>query len=207
MTTKKKSSSGKFNPNNKDSRLCSSVMFLSWSLVMIWVLFLVYCWNAGLLDQKKVILDKSLSGTETGIKSKADELIGQTSSGGTIPKQLLRTEFPPTTNKVAESSITVSPATSTKDEVHVIFSTDCMPYQDWQTLVIFHSAMRVGQKGKITRIASGCEPVKQGILTNLYKTLYPDGRCSVHFTPDFKKDEKTGKGCTFHLISPFLFWS
>lgn len=88
------------------------------------------------------------------------------------------------------------------DEVHVIFSTDCSPYQDWQTLVVFHSAKVVGQKGRVTRIASGCDPEKQEALTKLYSHLYPNGIYTAHFTPDFKKDEKTNKKCTFkcHFI-------
>ena len=48
-----------------------------------------------------------------------------------------------------------------KDDIHIVFSTDCSPYQDWQTLVLFHSATVVGQKGSITRIASGCDEKKK----------------------------------------------
>ena len=48
------------------------------------------------------------------------------------------------------------------DHVHVIFSTDCEFYQDWQTLVLFQSAFIVGQEkyGPVTRIASGCSDAK-----------------------------------------------
>ena len=83
------------------------------------------------------------------------------------------------------------------DIVHVIFSTDCTPYQDYQTIVLFHSAMVVGQKGPVTRIASGCDEKKKKELTELYHKLYP--QYHVHYTPDFKKDDKTGHSCTcFH---------
>lgn len=74
-------------------------------------------------------------------------------------------------------------------EVHVVFSTDCSFYQDWQTLLVFYTAGTVGQKGRITRIASGCEESKKETLRALYKKLYP--QYDVHFTPDFKKDPKT----------------
>ena len=83
-----------------------------------------------------------------------------------------------------------------KHDIHTIFSTDCTPYQDWQTLVLFHSAVIVGQKGPITRIASGCDDEQKDQLTKLYKTLYP--QYHVHFTPDFKKDDKTGKKYDFY---------
>ena len=81
------------------------------------------------------------------------------------------------------------------ENVHVVFSTDCTPYQDWQSLVVFHSAVVVGQRGPITRIASGCDEVKKAELLQLYSKLYP--QYSVHFTPDYKHDTKTNKKCTF----------
>lgn len=83
-----------------------------------------------------------------------------------------------------------------KDEVHTVFSTDCTPYQDWQTIVLFHSATVVKQKGPITRIASGCNEEKQKTLTELYNKLYP--QYHVHFTPDFKKDASTGRKYDFY---------
>ncbi len=81
-----------------------------------------------------------------------------------------------------------------KDDIYVVFSTDCEPYQDWQSLVLFHSAKLVKQKGVITRIASGCTEEKKAQLTVLYKELYGD-YCTAHFTPDFKKDKKSQKSC------------
>eukprot|EP00953_Heterococcus_sp_UTEX-ZZ885_P031522 16536-Heterococcus_DN1.PRE.3 len=44
------------------------------------------------------------------------------------------------------------------DDVHVIFSTDCSEYQNWQSLLLFWSAARAGQTGPVTRLASGCTP-------------------------------------------------
>lgn len=82
------------------------------------------------------------------------------------------------------------------DQMHVIFSTDCSFFQDWQTLLVFHSAVVVKQKGRITRIASGCDASKQGELLNLYEKLFP--QYSVHFTPDYKLDEKTKTKYAFY---------
>ena len=86
-----------------------------------------------------------------------------------------------------------SAAGAASSDVHVIFSTDCGTYQDWQTLLVFHSATVVGQKGPITRIASGCDDEKKLVLIKLYEKLYP--MYHVHFTPDFKKDEKSKQSC------------
>lgn len=85
---------------------------------------------------------------------------------------------------------------STEPAVHVVFSTDCSPFQDWQTLLVFHSARVVAQQGHITRIASGCSDKKQVELVTLYKKLWPN--YYVHFTPDFKKDAKTKKKYDFY---------
>ena len=40
---------------------------------------------------------------------------------------------------------------------HLIFSTDCTPYQHWQSYLVYFTAMRIKQPGHVTRIASGCE--------------------------------------------------
>jgi hypothetical protein len=88
------------------------------------------------------------------------------------------------------------PAATEKDEIHVVFSTDCSAYQDWQTLLLFHSAKVVGQKGPITRIASGCDDAQKTALITLYKQLYP--MYHVHFTPDFKQDAKSNKKYDFY---------
>jgi hypothetical protein len=89
------------------------------------------------------------------------------------------------------------------DIVHIIFSTDCTPYQDYQTIVLFHSAFVVGQKGPVTRIASGCDDKKKKELTELYHKLYP--QYHVHYTPDFKKDDKTGRSCKYLCLCNVIF--
>lgn len=83
-------------------------------------------------------------------------------------------------------------------EVHIVFSTDCNPFQDWQTLVLFHSASVVGQVGSITRIASGCDDKKKKELNELYEKVWPDRMFRAHYTPDFKKDTKSGKKYDFY---------
>ena len=82
-----------------------------------------------------------------------------------------------------------------EEEFHVIFSTDCSAYQHWQSLTCFYSAQRVGQRGTITRIASGCTPEEERAVAALHERL--PGQFKVHFTPDFKEDKKTGKRYDF----------
>lgn len=63
---------------------------------------------------------------------------------------------------------------STCREFYTVFSTDCSAFQDWQSIVVFHSALAVGQQGTVVRIASGCPLEKQRQLTKIYATLFPD---------------------------------
>ena len=79
--------------------------------------------------------------------------------------------------------------------VHIIFSTDCSPFQNWQSVVVYYSAAAVGQEGPITRIASGCSEEEQESLRKMHQDLSPQFR--VHFTPDYSLDEKTGKRYLF----------
>ena len=93
-----------------------------------------------------------------------------------------------------------------KVDIHVVFSTDCSEYQDWQSIFLFYSAMAVGQPGYITRIASGCDEAKQTQLHLLYEQLFSESssggnnsaRVNVHFTPDFKSDNATKKKYDFY---------
>ena len=83
--------------------------------------------------------------------------------------------------------------------VRVVFSTDCTPYQDWQSEVVFNSADVVGHRGPVTRIASGCSPEKEAALRQRYAALYgARARFSLHVTPEFDKDSATGKSYHFY---------
>jgi len=160
----------------KESKGYSTIIIISWILVFFWFGFLIYCWRAGLLAS--VTLPSFTRGEENGFTDgtsfSADSQVVSRGPGVDIGSTIVQA----------------------KNDVHVIFSTDCSTYQDWQSLLVFHSAMAVGQKGHITRIASGCAEEKKSALTELYHKLWPN--YSVHFTPDFKKDEKTKKKYDFY---------
>ena len=178
----------------ESKRWCSTVMCCSWMLIVMWVVFLLYCWKSGLVDQKKIT--DLVAETETSLLNRMHYDTGKSGhSAGAQPDK--------NNNSGGESAILVAkePVAVPKGngEMHVVFSTDCSPYQDWQTLLLFHSAKVVGQQGKITRIASGCTDEQKNTLNALYKTLYPE--YGAHFTPDFKKDAKTNKKCECAVVS------
>jgi hypothetical protein len=72
---------------------------------------------------------------------------------------------------------------------HIIFSTSCSTFQDWQSYVFFHEALVSGQPGTITRIVSGCkeeeEMAARKVFQEQIEPMAPGGRFKIHFTPDF----------------------
>jgi len=77
---------------------------------------------------------------------------------------------------------------------HVVFSTDCSPYQHWQSYLVFYTAMKVGQPGHVTRIASGCddESAQQMQLWFQRDIQFMSSRFHLQLTPHFSqvKNEK-----------------
>jgi gamma-glutamylcysteine synthetase len=73
--------------------------------------------------------------------------------------------------------------------IHVVFSTDCSDYQHWQSYALFYSAMKIGQSGKVTRIASGCSDTQAKEVIQWHKEhiqIPMSDKFSLHLTPDFK---------------------
>ena len=68
------------------------------------------------------------------------------------------------------------------ESYHIVFSTGCSEFQDWQSVGVYSSALSVGQRGIITRIASGCTPLQEQSLQKAAARLPP--RCRIHFAPN-----------------------
>lgn len=210
----------KIAPRKEKKSSCYSFFWLgSICLVLVWLGFMIYSYRSSLLAQVKrdlpsinavEINDNNLlrgiqSGVqliEKGIDSKAQEQ--QQQQQGKQQHQQNGNNEPPAPSKAEPQGGPVLSAEyktvggGRKGDVHVIFSTDCSTFQDWQTLVMFHSAMVVGQQGPVTRIASGCTDEQQASLTALYEKLYPNHPFRAHYTPDWTKDGKTGKKYVFY---------
>ena len=80
---------------------------------------------------------------------------------------------------------------------HLIFSTGCSTYQDWQSYVFFYHALQSGQQGRVTRIASGCNKKNETEIS----PMSPDRFC-LHLTPDFST-VKPGIGRYKYFSKPF----
>ena len=70
------------------------------------------------------------------------------------------------------------------DSYHIVFSTGCSEFQDWQSIGVYSSAIAVGQRGIITRIASGCTADQERAIRHSMSHLPPN--CRVHFAPNTK---------------------
>jgi hypothetical protein len=70
------------------------------------------------------------------------------------------------------------------DSYHIVFSTGCSEFQDWQSIGVYSSAIAVGQRGIITHIASGCKPEQEQAIRHAMSHLPPN--CRVHFAPNTK---------------------
>lgn len=68
---------------------------------------------------------------------------------------------------------------------HMVFSTSCSPFQDWQSYFFFYFAWKVGQPGTVTRIASGCKPnqIRDLEVFHKEKISVMSDRFHVHFAP------------------------
>jgi peptidyl serine alpha-galactosyltransferase len=168
----------KFHNNHKRGWSCSPVMIFTWFTIFLWIAFLIYCVNHGLINS-----------TQVSVMVENTELL--------MDKNSLRGHDHPAIPTTEHLTQPKQPAVDHSHDIYVVFSTDCTPYQDWQSLVLFHSAKLVKQPGVITRIASGCNEEKQKQLSKLYRDLYGN-YCTVHFTPDFKKDAKTQRSYDFY---------
>ena len=69
------------------------------------------------------------------------------------------------------------------DALHLVFSTDCSGYQHWQGIALWYSALEAGQRGPVTRIASGCAPEDRLAMEREWRAIDPTGRFRLHFTP------------------------
>ena len=75
---------------------------------------------------------------------------------------------------------------------HIVFSTGCSVWQDWQSYVFFYHVHKSGQMGNVTRIVSGCSPDEEIALRQLHQkqiqTISP--HFGLHFTPDYSSTVK-----------------
>jgi hypothetical protein len=90
---------------------------------------------------------------------------------------------------------------------HVIFSSGCSTFQDWQSYVFFYHVLKSGQKGHVTRIASGCptsteEKTLQDIFAKEIQSMRP-GYHHLHLTPDYSTIPKKFRNKFKYFNKPY----
>mmetsp|Transcript_16735 Transcript_16735/g.39481 ORF Transcript_16735/g.39481 Transcript_16735/m.39481 type:complete len:544 (-) Transcript_16735:137-1768(-) len=81
---------------------------------------------------------------------------------------------------------------------HLIFSTDCSPYQHWQSYLVYYSAMLVRQPGHVTRIASGCQDEEAKAIQDWFQQhiAIMSTRFHLQLTPHFSSVTNDGGKAT-----------
>ncbi|ETO06017.1 hypothetical protein RFI_31377 [Reticulomyxa filosa] len=75
-----------------------------------------------------------------------------------------------------------------RDDIHIVFSTGCNAFQNWQSELLLHSWASCGSPGRITRIVAGCkseEEKKMAMQTALDNKAQ---RILFYFVPDYAVD-------------------
>ena len=94
---------------------------------------------------------------------------------------------------------------------HMVFSTSCSPFQNWQSLAFFYFAHKVKQPGTVTRLVSGCTDDQAEKLRVIHKErvvpLEIPGlqNFEMHVTPNFD-NSKGGDQKYFNKPNGLLHW-
>eukprot|EP00040_Diaphanoeca_grandis_P041302 m.262783 g.262783 ORF g.262783 m.262783 type:complete len:575 (+) comp46962_c0_seq1:24-1748(+) len=85
------------------------------------------------------------------------------------------------------------------ENLQIVFSTGCSRYQQWQADLLFFTHRLVGQKGKLTRLVSGCENhdtiywggiSQDSFNTSILNRMADEPKYKVHVTPHFEGSNK-----------------
>ena len=94
---------------------------------------------------------------------------------------------------------------------HMVFSTSCSPFQNWQSLAFFYFARKVRQPGTVTRLVAGCTDEQSKALRKVHRErvipLQIPGlqTFEMHITPGFD-DSGGGDQKYFNKPNGLLHW-
>lgn len=102
-----------------------------------------------------------------------------------LPHRELNPNFRSLLTPDEDQALEINAADNTR--YHIIFSTDCSPFQHWQSYLVFFSAMTLRQPGHVTRIASGCEGEDIQLMQDWFHGHVQgmSSRFHLHLTPRF----------------------
>lgn len=167
----------------QSTRLCLGVAILV-SIPMIWYVYSHY--------QESRSRDPF-----TGLKIKPfeqvrDKILNVGRANHNVVKKQMTTDEAPAAGQARHSLLTEEEDEALETDAdgiryHLIFSTDCTPYQHWQSYLVYYTAMSIKQPGHVTRIASGCEGEEADKMQQwFYKDVAPlSKRFHLQMTPKF----------------------
>ena len=105
------------------------------------------------------------------------------------PKAELSRQINAAAKKRAESAPTDA------HDLRLMWVTDCQLQLEWSSVLLLHSALKVGQTGDFVRIATGCESAKSrkfvtDAMSTVAKIFNAEDRVIVHFAPKHVTDER-----------------
>jgi hypothetical protein len=101
--------------------------------------------------------------------------------------------------------------TKESQKYHMVFSTSCSPFQNWQSLAFFYFAQKVRQPGTVTRLVSGCTDEQEKELRKVHKErvvplqIHGLQTFEMHVTPSFD-DSRGGDQKYFNKPNGLLHW-
>lgn len=152
--------------------------------------FVVVCLLGGLREYNKVKGKTPLISTDQQLKI-------------SLPHRPLNPNFKSLLTKEEDQALEIHDKDHTR--YHIIFSTDCSPYQHWQSYLVYFSAMKLRQPGHVTRIASGCEDEEATLMHDWFHDNIQgmSTRFHLHLTPRFSGvKDSTGK-----LVGDYKFFN
>ena len=105
-------------------------------------------------------------------------------------KVLLKTPRNQKGTATAEPTRTAETTARDDSNLHLVFSTGCSPFQDWQSYVFFYHAKKSGQQGQVTRVASGCEgsAAEAALIKTHEEQVRPlSSQFHLHITPNYAR--------------------
>ena len=93
----------------------------------------------------------------------------------------------------------------TYDDVHMVVTTGCSGYQNWQFETLLYSWSEIKQPGRFTRIIAGCKTEEEKQKANTTAIPNIDNRISFYFVKDYSPDKKSGGRPFWYFNKPFGF--
>ena len=134
--------------------------------------FVMYLHMIASSEQGRESAAASQTLTQFGVATMVDQVLEEQ---GLRPKQRTDHDGKPVTDEKYRGG-------GTDRGMHLVLTTDCTPYQQWQSQALIHSARQVGQRAPITMIVSGCENNH-----TLMRAFHPEihENFHIHFAPTF----------------------